>query len=223
MTAFDAISEPLPQALASALRRLAQLADLSTWDQWGALSLTLTQRRILEFFTTNKGDHTQANIARELGLTPATADDHLTALESRDMIERRRSHVDGHTTGFRLTPTGRRAAKALSMLPDPLKAAFGALTDEELETVYRCALKMITTLQNDGLMPVSRMCVRCQYFDPYRYPDSPTPHHCHLVCAPFGDRHLRIDCPEQKLASADVQEALWIRFSRGRRRTQSSP
>jgi hypothetical protein len=74
-------------------------------------------------------------------------------------------------------------------------------------------MKMIRTLQDAGMIPVSRMCVRCQYFDPYRYPDSATPHHCHLVSAPFGDRHLRLDCEEQALASPDVQDALWVRFT----------
>jgi GGDEF domain-containing protein len=108
-------------------------------------------------------------------LTPATATDSFDALESRELVERRRSHVDGHTTGYRLTNTGRRCVNALSKLPDPLRSAFGCLAAEELETVYRSAMKMIRTLQDDGLMPVSRMCVRCQYFDPYRFPDSPTP------------------------------------------------
>ena len=68
----------------------------------------------------------------------------------------------------------------------------------EQEQFYRSAIKMIRGLQESGTLPISRMCVRCRYFDPFRYPDSPTPHHCHLVGAPFADRHLRIDCPEQE-------------------------
>jgi DNA-binding MarR family transcriptional regulator len=213
MTEFDRLSPSLPQALASALRRLAQLAHMSSWDLWGAQGLTPTQRKILDLLAAQRGVTELATVISELGLTPATAADSLEALEARDLVDRRRSHVDGHTTGFRLTQDGRRCLAALSKLPDPLRSAFGSLNEEELETVYRCAMKMICSLQNDGLMPVSRMCVRCQYFDPYRYPDSPTPHHCHLVSAPFADRHLRIDCPEQKLASPDAQEALWVRFT----------
>ncbi len=188
---------------------------MSLWDLWGAQSLTPTQRKILDLLASRKHVTELATVISELGLTPATAADSLDALEGRDLIDRRRSHVDGHTTGFRLTQEGRRCVAALSKLPDPLRSAFGSIEEQELEIVYRCAMKMIRTLQDDGLMPVSRMCIRCQYFDPYRYPDSPTPHHCHLVSAPFGDRHLRIDCPEQKLASPDAQEALWVRFTSG--------
>src|SRR6266702_465506 len=38
----------LPQALAGALRRLAQLAHTSSWDQWAVQRLTPTQRKILQ-------------------------------------------------------------------------------------------------------------------------------------------------------------------------------
>ena len=77
---------------------------------------------------------------------------------------------------------------------------------------YRSAIKMIRGLQESGTLPISRMCVRCRYFDPFRYPDSATPHHCHLVGAPFADRHLRIDCPDQEFNEREAQEALWVRF-----------
>jgi hypothetical protein len=41
------------------------------------------------------------------------------------------------------------------------------------------------------------MCVYCRFFRPYAHPDDPEqPHHCAFVNAPFGDRALRVDCPE---------------------------
>jgi len=186
---------------------------MSSWDQWSAQSLTSTQRKTLDFIASHRGEILVSTIATELGLTPATADDNIQALESRKLVVRRASHVDGQPLAVKLSSEGRRCVTALSKLPDPLRAAFDCLDREEQERFYRSSMKMIRTLQEDGLMPVSRMCVRCQYFDPYRYPDSATPHHCHLVCAPFGDRHLRLDCPEHALASPDVQEALWVRFT----------
>lgn len=186
---------------------------MSSWDQWNAQSLTATQRKTLELIASHRGEILVATIAAELDLTPATADDNIQALEARKLVVRRASHVDGQPLAVKLSSEGRRCVTALSKLPDPLRAAFHCLDGAEQERFYRSSLKMIRTLQEDGLMPVSRMCVRCQYFDPYRYPDSATPHHCHLVCAPFGDRHLRLDCPEQALASPDVQEALWVRFT----------
>jgi len=32
------------------------------------------------------------------------------------------------------------------------------------------------------------------------------------VDAPFGDRHLRLDCPEHAPADADTRAAAWARF-----------
>ena len=213
VTDFDRISLPMGQAIASALRRLAELTHTSYWDQWGAQGLTNTQRKVLQHLAGQRGDVAVANVAKDLGLTPATADDSILVLENRKLVTRRVSHVNGQALAVKLSSEGRRCMTAMSKLPDPLRAALECLDPGEQESFYRSSMKMIRTLQEGGLIPVSRMCVRCQYFDPYRYPDSATPHHCHLVSAPFGDRHLRLDCTEQALASPDVQDALWVRFT----------
>lgn len=212
MLLFDRISTPLPQALASALRRLAQLAHMASWDQWASQRLTPTQRKILQWLGTRRDNPTLTAVAQELGVTPATASDSLAALESKGLVRKRRSHVDGRALAILLTPEGRKSVSQLAALPDPLQAAFDALSPEEQELFYRFSIKMIRNLQESGELPISRMCVRCRYFDPFRYPDSPTPHHCHLVGAPFADRHLRIDCPEQEFNEPEAQQALWVRF-----------
>lgn len=212
MLTFDRISVPLQQALASALRRLAQLAHTSSWDQWASQRLTPTQRKILELLASRRESLTLSAVAQELGVTPATASDSLTALETKGLVKKRRSHVDGRALAIMLTPEGRRSVTALAALPDPLQSAFAALSGPEQEVFYRSAIKMIRGLQESGSLPVSRMCVRCRYFDPFRYPDSATPHHCHLVGAPFADRHLRIDCPDQEFNEREAQDVLWMRF-----------
>jgi DNA-binding MarR family transcriptional regulator len=213
MIDFDGLSAPLPQALASALRRLAQLAHTMSWDQWAAQRLTPTQRRILEFLGSRHENITLSAVARELGVTPATASDSVAALEAKGLVRKRRSHTDGRALALMLTTEGRRSVTELASLPDPLQAAFGGLTDDEQSVFYRSAMKMIRELQETGALPPSRMCVRCRYFDPFRYQQSSTPHHCHLIGAPLADRHLRMDCPEHELADETTQAALWTRFS----------
>jgi len=215
MNTFDETSLPLPRALASALRRLAQLAHMSSWDQWAAQRLTPTQRRILELLGSRRDTQTLSRVAHELGVTPATASDSLAALEAKGLIRKRRSHVDGRALAIMLTSEGRRSVTALAALPDPLQAAFDTLSDGEQEEFYKSAMKMIRGLQETGTLPISRMCVYCRYFDPYRYSDSDKPHHCHLVGAPFADRHLRIDCPEHEFNTPEAQKALWVRFTTG--------
>jgi len=57
-----------------------------------------------------------------------------------------------------------------------------------------------------------RACVRCKFFDPFRYVGSPTPHHCHQAQTPFAERQLRIDCSAFEAGDAAAQAELWERF-----------
>ncbi len=214
MIDFDGLSASLPQALAGAVRRLSQLAHSSAWDQWATRRLTPTQRRILEFLGSRHENSTLSDVARELCVTPATASDSVSALHTKGLIRKRRSHLDRRALALMLTAEGRRSVTELAALPDPLATAFSSLSGPEQELFYRSTLKMLRDLQQSGALPTSRMCVRCRYFDPFRHPGSPTPHHCNLVGAPFADRHLRIDCPEhEEVCDTPAQEVLWARFS----------
>jgi DNA-binding MarR family transcriptional regulator len=213
MLDFNSASLPLPQALASALRRLANLAHTSSWDQWATQRLTPTQRRILDVVASRRDSLTLSALARELGVTPATASDSVGALESKGLVQKRRSNVDGRALALMLTSEGRRSVTALAALPDPLRDAFGSLTEGEQEIFYRSAIKMIRGLQESGALPISRMCVRCRFFDPFKAPGSETPHHCTLMDTPLADRHLRIECAEQEFGDEDAQNAVWDRFN----------
>jgi DNA-binding MarR family transcriptional regulator len=213
MLEFNPLSVSLPQALASALRRLAHLAHTSSWDQWAAQRLTPTQRRILDVVASRRESLTLSALARELGVTPATASDSVGALESKGLVEKRRSEVDGRALALMLTSEGQSSVTALAALPDPLQDAFGALTPDEQEIFYRSAIKMIRGLQESGALPLSRMCVRCRHFEPFRASESAYPHYCHLAGSPLADRHLRLECTEHEAGDEETQESLWERFS----------
>src|ERR1700742_3099877 len=176
MLEFNLLASSLPQALASALRRLTHLAHTSSWDQWAVQRLTPTQRRILDVVASRRESLTLSALARELGVTPATASDSVGALESKGLVQKRRSEVDGRALALMLTSEGPSFVTALAARPDPLQEAFGALTPTEHEMFYRSAIKMIRGLQESGMVPVSRMCVRCRHFEPFRAADSGHPH-----------------------------------------------
>ena len=214
MLDFNPLSLSLPQALASALRRLTHLAHTSSWDQWAVQRLTPTQRRILDVVASRRESLTLSALARELGVTPATASDSVGALESKGLIQKRRSEVDGRALALMLTTEGQSSVTALAALPDPLLNAFDALTPDEQEIFYRSAMKMIHGLQETGALPASRMCVRCQHFEPFRATaDDGHPHYCHLAGSPMADRHLRLECPEHEAGDEATQEAAWQRYS----------
>jgi len=61
---------------------------------------------------------------------------------------------------------------------------------------------MIAALQEQGRIPVARMCPTCRFFRPNVHDDPERPHHCAFVDAPFGDRSVRIDCPDHEPAAS---------------------
>lgn len=213
MLDFDPLSLSLPQALASALRRLTHLAHTSSWDQWAVQRLTPTQRRILDVVASRRESLSLSALARELGVTPATASDSVGALESKGLIQKRRSADDGRALALMLTNEGQSSVTALAALPDPLLNAFDALTADEQEIFYRSAIKMIRGLQAAGTLPASRMCVKCQHFEAFRSTAAEGhPHYCHLAGSAMADRHLRLECPAHEAGNAATQEATWQRY-----------
>jgi hypothetical protein len=83
-------------------------------------------------------------------------------------------------------------ADELAMTVDDTLTAVGTLGQEGL-------VRMVPSpsyAQRSGQIPISRMCVTCRFFDPYVHAGTGLPHHCHLVDAPFGNRQLRLRCPE---------------------------
>jgi hypothetical protein len=74
------------------------------------------------------------------------------------------------------------------------------LDSEEQAALLRILVKMIRVLQDQGAIPVARMCASCRFFRPHAHPDPDRPHHCAFVDAPFGDRELRLECPDHVLS-----------------------
>jgi DNA-binding MarR family transcriptional regulator len=153
-----------------------------------------------------------SEVARELGCTAATACDSVNALEGKGLLRKERSSTDGRALALVLTDHGRQSAAQLASLPDPLCAAFDGLADTEQEALYRLSIKMIRGLQEKGALPVSKMCVRCKFFDPFRHRGTALPHHCHNANIAFADRQLRIDCAVFEAGDAAVQAMIWDRF-----------
>jgi hypothetical protein len=146
-------------------------------------------------------------------VTPATASDSVGALESKGLVEKRRSEVDGRALALMLTSEGVSSVTALAARPDPLQEAFGALTSAEQEVFYRSAIKMLRGLQESGALPVSRMCLRCRHFEPFRAQGSENPHFCHRAGLALADRHLRLECQEYEAGEEVEQAAIWERFN----------
>lgn len=120
-----------------------------------------------------------------------------------------------HPRASLLTPSAKGAtlgARARSW-PEFMATAVTDLSHAEQQAFYSGVVKMIRSLQDQGLVPLSGMCVTCTHFRPNVRPGV-SPHHCALVDAPLASEQLRLDCPEHEQATETTRRELWERFLR---------
>lgn len=202
------------QQVLHGLSRIASVLRHEAWASAGPEGLTPTQAQVLTLLEARAKAMRVSDAARELAVTAATASDAIRSLEEKRMLTRRASKEDRRNVYLHLSAKGRRTAQRLSQWPDFLMAAADSLDEREAGVFLVALTKMIRHLQEEGRIPVARMCVSCAYFHPNRYTGSATPHHCHFVDAPFGNQALRIDCGDFEAADEDLPQSAWQQFLR---------
>ena len=167
------------------------------WQGAESQGLTPTQGQILALLQSaaETGMRLSA-IAAGIATSPATASDAVSSLVKKGLVSRERAADDRRAIAIRLTPDGLKQAKQAASWPDFLIDAVDTLSAEEQTVFFKGLTTIIRTLQEQNTIPVSKMCVTCHYFNPNVYDHPDRPHHCNFVNAPFGDRDLRLDCPE---------------------------
>ncbi len=210
MISFD--PGPLPERLAAGLAKISIALRSRAWREAGGRGLNPTQGQILVVLARRHRPQTLLQIAGELAITPATASDAVAALEAKGLVRKSRSGRDRRALAVSLTARGRREAERAAGWPDFLAEAAGELDAAEQAVLLRALIKMIRALQERGDISVAHMCVTCRFFRPHRYADPLRPHHCDFVNAPFGDRELRLDCPDHAAAAPAEAQAIWQSF-----------
>lgn len=210
---FDAISEPLAMRVSTGLAKIAAALKARAWKGAGPARLTPTQGQALTLLRGEAAGLRLSTLASALGVTPATASDAVGSLIAKQLVARGVETENRRAAAFALTPKGAALADEVATWPDFLARAAGLLDEAERTVLYRALVKIIRALQDAGDIPVQRMCLGCRYFRPNAHEIPERPHHCAFVDAPFGDRHLRLDCREQELAPADERQANWVRWS----------
>lgn len=111
-------------------------------------------------------------------------------------------------------PTGEALADATRDWPAFLAEAVETLEPAEQAAFLRMLVKIIRAMQQSGdIAPQKKKIATCRYFRPNVHEGASAPHHCAFVDAPFGDRHLRLNWPEQEIAAEETQAANWRRFA----------
>lgn len=213
MANFDRLSAPIESRIAAGFARINTALRSKAWAQAGANGLTPTQADILAMLASRNAPLRLSLVAEQLAISAATASDAVASLVGKGLVEKGRASDDGRAVALTLTRAGARTATTVADWSAFLGAAAETLDEQEKTLLLKLIVKMIRELQQRGEIPVARMCVTCKYFDPNAHDNPRAPHHCHFVGAPFGDRHLRLDCPEHEEAEQTIQFRNWATFA----------
>lgn len=213
MNDFDKISSPIEARISTGFAKINTAMRSKAWGHAAANGLTPTQTEILSLLATRSVPLRLSAIAQQLVITPATASDAVAALVAKGLIEKGPAIDDKRALSITLTEAGSSMA-ASANLSLFLGSATQLLSENEKVILLRLIIKMIRQLQDQGDIAVNRMCVTCRYFGKNQEHSVSKPHYCHLVDAPFGDQHLRLDCPEHEEAQLSDQIEAWQQFTR---------
>lgn len=213
---FDTAAEadPIGRRVVTGLAKIGLATRHRAWSEAEGQGLTPTQGQILALLRPRPDAGMRlSEVAATLAVAPPTASVAVGALVAKGLVQKGRAPDDARAVAITLTDAGRREADRAAGWADFLLTAVDALTAAEQEAVFRGLVKMVRTLQDRGEIPVSRMCVTCRFFRPNAHPDPGRPHHCAFVDAPFGDRHLRLECIDHLPAASEQAARAWESFA----------
>jgi len=210
---FEAASQTVAERVSTGLAKISMVLKTRAWRGAAPERVTPTQAQALMLLRGAAPRGLRLDeVAKGLGVTAPTASDAVAALVSKGLVSRGRSAENHRAVALTLTTEGEALASRVADWPDFLLRAVGTLEPAEQAVFLRALVKIIRGLQEAGDIPPQRMCVNCRYFRPNIHDDPAKPHHCAFVDAPFGDRHLRLDCLEQDPASVEEAQANWNRW-----------
>lgn len=163
----------------------------------GVASLSPAQVQILTMAAQAPHGVRPTEVAARLAVSPPTITESVKVLVRKHLLEKRPDPLDARAVRLHLTPEGHEQAQRSAGWSDFLAAASSDVMGEaEQEEFFTRLVKILLRLQERSQLPILRMCVTCIHFRPNVHSDEARPHHCALVDAPLGPRHIRLDCPE---------------------------
>lgn len=209
---FDENSEPLASRIATGLHKIGLAMKQQAWQQANEEGLSATQGQILAALATH-GALTGTELSQRLGVTLPTISDSVRVLVEKTLVTKSPDPRHPRASLLTLTKKGAQLGARARSWPEFMAAAVADLTAEEQRAFFSGVLKMIRSLQQQGLIPVSGMCVTCTHFRA-NVRLGPSPHHCAFVDAPLASEQVRLDCPEHELAAEAPRSQLWEQFMR---------
>ncbi|MCG8408307.1 MAG: MarR family winged helix-turn-helix transcriptional regulator [Phycisphaerales bacterium] len=201
---LEKTDSPLVEKLGHAMNRIHVAMRADSWDAFGANDLNPTQGQIALLLGRRSSGLRLSEIADELAVSSPTVSDSVAALVEKGLVKKDKAKDDGRAVAVRLTAAGKRMIKRLDLIGGTIGSVISRLPHSEQVQLYKTLIRMVRELQLDGRIPISRMCVTCRYFRPNAHKDPKRPHHCEFVNVAFGDRTIRVDCPDHEPAEEHI-------------------
>jgi DNA-binding MarR family transcriptional regulator len=208
----EADAAPLASRIATGLHKIGLAMKQQAWQQANQEGLSATQGQILAAISAH-GALTGTELSERLGVTLPTISDSVRVLVEKKLLIRSPDPRHPRASLLELTTRGAALAARARSWPEFMAGAVAQLTADEQRAFFAGVVKMIRTLQEQGLVPLSGMCVTCIHFRP-NVRSGAAPHHCTFVDAPLGVDQLRLECPDHALASRSARNENWARFLR---------
>lgn len=194
MTTSD---ETVKNKVVIGLTKIGMAIKSHAWQDAELQNLTPTQGQVLSLLRSRLNAGLRlSEIAEGLAITPATASDTVKVLVEKQLLQKGKAEDDGRAIAIKMTEKGKSKADEIANVPNFLLNAVDELSCEEQDIFYHGLTKILRKLQENKEIPVLRMCVTCHFFEENVNSESDKPHYCKLVKEFFGDRNLKMDCPE---------------------------
>lgn len=184
--------------LLTGISKLAIALRAHAWRDARARGLTPTQSQILALLDTDAPLRLN-EVARALGVSPATASDAVSTLVNKGLVLKRRQTDDVRSVSISLTETGTEQSHRSMDWPDSFLAAMTTLPREEQTRFLQTLVKLLVAFQEYGHLAAARVCLGCRFFRPDVYTDDPAhTHHCAALNLQIADHALRTDCSKHE-------------------------
>ena len=134
---------PLSKRLAEALAKIGLAIRSRSWRGASPLGLTPTQGQVLTLLLSVDRPLRLGDVARGLGVTPATVSEAVSTLARKGLVEKRRQ---GRSLALTLTVAGRSQAEQAASWPDFLAQSLEKLPEQEQALLMQSVTKVLDDL-----------------------------------------------------------------------------
>lgn len=178
------------------LERLSQALRVLLWEVTKSKNLSPIQTQFLLFLANaREGRRRVGAIAEEFNLTPATVSGAVKTLVRKKLITLKFAPHDKRNKIIALTRSGKALAKQVSAWRSVLLDNLAGFPSGTKENVMLFIMRLIESMQKQGVIRVKGMCVLCDNFHANGKLDPRKSYYCSLSNSYFGVRGLKMNCP----------------------------